>query len=99
MDEPTAEMCTAGTRITMTDGRKGYATWYPQMGGYVGKAVVAIDNSGHFDVWVWHNGDFPFSANHLGVEENPRKLHHCDAGQFIAFGQAMNEFAEEADHA
>lgn len=62
-----------------------HATWYPQMGGYVGKCWVApLGNGGCFDVWVWHDGEFPFSER-PGTQ--PAFLHHCDPGQFVDFGQ------------
>lgn len=63
MDEPTAEMCTAHTPLAMSDGRKGYACWYPQMGGHASKAIVVVDDGGCFDAWVWHDGDFPFKSD------------------------------------
>jgi hypothetical protein len=84
MEEPTAEACSAGTLTTVVvNGERieGYATWYPQMGGYGAKALV-IPSGGCFDVLVWHDGEFPF-----GDGRKPASLHHCDARQFIEFGE------------
>lgn len=58
--EPTADEC---THHAIVDG--GVAIWYPQMGGYVGKAVAfaCSDEPGScIDVYVWHDGDFPFGG-------------------------------------
>ena len=39
-DEPTSEQCNDHARVPDFNGNECYACWYPQMGGYVGKAVV-----------------------------------------------------------
>jgi hypothetical protein len=92
--EPTAEQCSARERLDLGNGNVGYACWYPQMGGYVGKAVLipeveeddgALDD-GCFDVYVWHDGGFPFDADDPIRGGPPRRLHHCDPEQFITFG-------------
>jgi hypothetical protein len=83
--EPTAEDCTARRQVLVyVDGTEvlGYACWYPQMGGYVGKCVVVP--GGCFGAYVWHDGEFPFNDLHDGP---PAHLHHCDPTQFIEFGQ------------
>lgn len=82
--KPTADECSNKTVIFENDNEIGYAIWYPQMGGYVGKAVALVsktEGDSCFDVLVWHDGDWPF---HDG--EQPRRLHHCEAQQFIEFG-------------
>lgn len=80
--EPTPEECSAGAQV----GLELWATWYPQMGGYVGKAVLHIwqDTSANecFEAWVWHDSDFPFSG-----DLSPAHLHHCMAEQFVSFGK------------
>lgn len=84
--EPTSEECAAHARVG-----EGWACWYPQMGGYVGKAVATLDH-GCWDVYVWHDGDFPFSGDSVWPGEpapSPTLIHHCDPGQFIAFGQFL----------
>lgn len=86
IQEPTAEQCTA--RAALGDGF--YALWYPQMGGYVSKAVVHCDGpDGCLEVWVWHDGEFPFSDadadDWTGEPKKPKHLHHCDAEQFRRF--------------
>lgn len=96
MDEPTADMCTRRARLQMSDGRPGYAAWWPQMGGYAGKSIIVVDDDGCFDVYVWHDGDFPFNGDGPYRETpNPRLLHISDGGQFIAFGEFLNELAED----
>ena len=90
--EPTPEQCSSGARVEDWNGQPTYACWYPQMGGYVGKCVVAFspggDNTGTYDycfeAWVWHDGEFPFSE---GEWRGPvKELHHCMPSQFVAFG-------------
>ncbi len=72
------------------DNEIGYAIWYPQMGGYVGKATVVIRKNevGNtcFEAYVWHDGEFPFDEGRV-----PAELHHCEAEQFIHFGNEVNE--------
>jgi hypothetical protein len=85
--EPTAEECREGTVIE-NDGEKFLATWYPQMGGYVGKCWVSIsgydrERSPCFEVFVWHDGEFPFEG------KAPVCLHHCEAEQFVRFGEEV----------
>lgn len=82
--EPTGEQCTAHEKVG-----PGRACWYPQMGGYHGKAIVVGDDD--FDVFVWHDGDFPF---HKG--ENPVRMHHCDGQQFVDFGEFLMDIEEQA---
>lgn len=66
---------------------KGFACWYPQMGGYSGRAVVCRDEeSDCVEVFVWHDGEFPFDDS----ERGPVWLHHCDIAQFIAFGETVS---------
>ncbi len=81
MREPTAQECTDHAQVG-----EGVAAWYPQMGGYTGKAVVVPvgDGSGCCDVHVWHDGGFPF-----GDGEKPVSLHHCNGRQFIEFGMFL----------
>lgn len=79
--QPTVDECSNHTEIE--PGR--FAIWYPQMGGYVGRAVIEQDDGG-FNAWVWHDGEFPFED---GFE--PRMLYHSEAAQFIRFGQDVEE--------
>lgn len=95
MREPTSHECSHNSPVFDDGQRVGYAIWYPQMGGYVGKAVAVMDKGwkergnaregGCIDVYVWHDGQFPFSAD--GVD--PYVLHHCDPVQFIEFGEKL----------
>lgn len=89
--EPTAEECETCDVVLEDEHSIGHAIWYPQMGGYVGKAVVVFSKerggSGRnpcFDVYVWHDGEWPFNEG-----EPPNPLHHCNAQQFIDFGREV----------
>lgn len=93
--EPTAEQCSTHAAIQLTDGRTGYACWFPQTGGYSGKALAVpdlADDDGPGDgpdVYVWHDGEFPFSDGSPGPWGDPRGpavLHFCDPAQFVSFG-------------
>lgn len=95
IQEPTAEQCSNNTKVFESENQVGYAIWYPQMGGYVGKAVAILDKNwqefdsgarmgGCVNVYVWHDGEFPF-----GEDEQPRELHHCDPMQFVHFGETL----------
>ncbi|MCW6003883.1 hypothetical protein K1W54_04705 [Micromonospora sp. CPCC 205371] len=87
--EPTSEQCSANTRFDLGNGQVAYATWWPQMGGYVGKCLVVV--GGCFDVYIWHDGQFPFRG------EGPRsgqpvKIHLDDPDQWIRFGEQLHDF-------
>jgi len=96
--EPTIEQCSNREKVFENDTKIGYACCYPQMGGYVGKAIAILDKEwieysggsaigGCIDVYVWHDGEFPFSEQ----DGPPAKIHHCDPAQFIRFGQFLQE--------
>ncbi len=96
--EPTLDECSDKEVVFENELMVAYACWYPQMGGYVGKAVAIFDKEweshssgsavgGCIDVLVWHNGEFPFSD----VQGNPKKIHHCDGSQFIEFGEFLEK--------
>jgi len=62
------------------------------MGGYCGKAVAVLyKDIGCFDVYVWHDGEFPFG------DESPTRLHHCDPGQFVRFGEEIIKLQNSID--
>jgi hypothetical protein len=88
--EPTADECSARAQL----GPELWAGWYPQMGGYVGKALFWIwpgnPNNECFEVWVWHDGEFPFS-DESDPPRSPAHLHHCMAEQFIEVGKFVLE--------
>lgn len=94
--EPTPQQCSDNASIDSAHGVAAYACWYPQMGGYVGKAVIAVfpaedpNDEGCCEAWVWHDGEFPFEGG------NPKHLHHCDADQFVEFGQTWKRLSQEA---
>ena len=96
--EPTPEECDYNGVVCQDGEQIGYATWYPQMGGYCGKAVAVCCKSwtetshgsrtgGCIDVYVWHDGEFPFSEGDDG--RSPAVIHHCDPQQFIEFGEKL----------
>lgn len=95
--EPTADECESNAKVYEDDHKAGYAIWYPQMGGYIGKAVALMDKrwedyedssaGGCVDVYVWHDGDFPFNED----DGSPAYVHHCDPEQFVEFGEKLTE--------
>jgi hypothetical protein len=92
--EPTAEQCSATASVPVPPG--GRACWYPSVGGYAGKAVAGVDEDGGVNVWVWHDGQFPFRSLDDQDEEPPRSpvlLHHCIPVDFIQFGQSLEGLA------
>src|ERR1017187_3807994 len=98
LQAPTAEECSAHAKVSETDYDTGYAIWYPQMGGYVGKAIALIpkgEKDGCFDVLIWHDGAFPFGGE--GSVIPPIELHHCDAGQFVRFGEKILDLQKEEE--
>lgn len=100
--EPTGDQCNKRLKVYEDEYRVGYAIWYPQMGGYVGKAVAVMDKEwiehdggsegGCIDVYVWHDGEFPFNEDD---ERQPAHIHHCDPEQFIEFGTALKELNDK----
>ena len=92
--EPTAKQCSQRLAVGEDEHKFAYALWYPQMGGYVAKAIAVFDKNwtdignvrsgGCIELYIWHNGDFPF-----GDGNNPAHLHHCDSQQFIDFGKTL----------
>ena len=89
MDSPTAEQCTARELVEI-EGRRGVALWWPQMGGYVGKAVIFPGPDGEgADVLVWHDGEFPFDRTcpNCGEDRLPARIYVTDPGDWIRFGR------------
>lgn len=96
--EPTCEEVETNAVIKWDGDHAGRACWYPQMGGYVAKCVVEIyatDGGACFDAWVWHDGSFPFDRESR-PGESPAHIHHCDAGQFVTFGNLVDRFQSES---
>lgn len=99
MRRPTGDECDKNSVIFETENQIGYAIWYPQMGGYSGTAVAVMSKSGTVmgsisidtcvDVYVWHDGEFPFEG------ESPKELHHCDPMQFVHFGNKLASLQEK----
>ncbi len=108
---PTPEQCSVSARLEDFEGCPAYACWYPQMGGYVGKAVVVIttDANGEFvkpdeecydrcfEVYVWHDGAFPFDEEYYGEKTSPKHLHHCMPSQFVEFGEFVQRLQGKSD--
>jgi hypothetical protein len=95
--EPSADNCENRTEGTW-NGRRTRALWYPSMGGYVSKAVAVdrADGDGP-DVYVWHDGEFPFTEGDRDWDGKPRSpafLHLCDPDQFIGFGQTLADWLD-----
>ena len=99
--EPTSEQCNNNEKVFESELDIGYAIWYPQMGGYIAKAIVLLDKNwtdrgdgcrigGCFDMFIWHDSDFPFHN-----DENPVEIHHCDPEQFIDFGKKVKELNDK----
>lgn len=89
--QPTGDQCNENAVLHEDENSIVFACWYPQMGGYASKAIVeatkeACSSNDCFDVHIWHDGDWPF---HDG--QNPDKIHHCSANQFINFGKLVLE--------
>ena len=88
--EPTADECESKALIAENETHVFYACWYPQMGGYVGRAVIEIQKGlDCFNAYVWHDGAFPFDGEDGRA---PVLLHHCSAQQFVEFGNAVEGF-------
>lgn len=95
--EPTPEQCSEGAAVDGGAGRTGTAAWYPQMGGYVGRAVIVTVDGDCTDVYVWHDGDFPFTGDDAYRDDAyPRLVHHCDGSQFVRFGELLQRIQDEA---
>ena len=88
-DAPTAEQCSAGAAIEI-GGRHGVAMWWPQMGGYAGKAAVFADGD-CAEMLVWHDGNFPFDGQcpNCSADRGPARIHVCDPDQWIKLGRDL----------
>lgn len=102
---PTPEQCSSNAQVPLSEphrpDHRGYACWYPQMGGYTGRCVVVLEDpqsgADHacFEAIVWHDGQFPFEdEDRWGDHLPPAHLHHCNAQQFINFGELVKRLAE-----
>lgn len=102
MNAPTPDQCSANAMLREDEHYRYYAMWYPQMGGYVGKAEVQIAKDGGpdacFDVLVWHDGEFPFDEESRPGTK-PARLHHCSPCQFIDFGEMVAKLQEHSSTA
>lgn len=96
--EPTSEECNENIKVYENKDSIGFALWYPQMGGYIGKCVAVLDKNNMeescVDCYIWHDGEFPFSDDDE-VDRKPIFIHHCSADQFIDFGTEINNFIDK----
>lgn len=90
--DPTHEQCTNNERINLGGECYGVAAWYPSMGGYVSHCVIVPSDDGCVDVYIWHDGEFPFGASD---DAQPVVLHHCAPDAFIGFGQLCDRILSE----
>jgi hypothetical protein len=88
---PTAEECNTHAEV---DG--GWAFWWPQMGGYVARAIAKVVKC-HVDVWVWHDGEFPFTGecHSCGLDRSPVHIHMDDGFEWVALGTFLNRLQDE----
>ena len=103
MRQPTGDECGVNAPIVLDDGRIGYAIWYPQMGGFCARAIAVCGEPGDcVDVYVWHDGDFPFDDKMDLTFGNPtrppRELHFCEPGDFIEFGERLLKLQSLGGH-
>lgn len=99
MRQPTAEECTAEATVDLGDGRTGTACWWPQMGGYSGRAVAVPDEDEHVDLYVWHDGQFPFdgACQFCRTDREPVKLHLCAPEHFVDFFRFLASLEQPSD--
>lgn len=93
--EPTSEQCNANERVPIPGcDTPAYAAWWPQMGGYSGRAVITAGDCP--EVWVWHDGAFPFSDDGKpGRTGTPARLHLCDSDQWIELFEKQKVWAAQ----
>jgi len=63
----------------------GILRWAGTGGRVVAVFQKPVKLRDRFDVYVWHDGDFPFT----GSNRIPTRVHHCCAQQFIRFGETV----------
>lgn len=93
--KPTGDECNDNKLMGEDANYWYFAGWYPQMGGSHGIAILRVykntqDEDSCFDVFVWHDGDFPFDSG-----GDPIELHHCSAEQFIEFGNLVKRLQKQ----
>lgn len=89
--EPTPQQCSDNARFTLDDGRPAHAIWWPQMGGYVGRALVAGHAGGCGELYVWHDGEFPFRGDGPKGRQ-PVSIHVCDPDRWVELGDQIRRF-------
>ena len=105
--EPSLEDCNRNSKVFDSEDQVGFACWYPQMGGYSAKAVAFFtkpwggyedesEYSGCVDVFIWHDGEFPFTGeDSQSSVRAPVALHHCDIRDFVVFGEKLSRLGKK----
>ncbi len=76
--QPTPAQCSTDATLSKDGPVLRFATWHPQWGGYVGQAIVEVHGPGGcFEVFVWHDGEFPYD------DKPPLQFHYCNPIQLI----------------
>lgn len=82
---PTSEQCSAREQVEIPGSDvRAHAVWWPQMGGYSGRAVVTITDCA--TLWLWHDSQFPIKD-----DQRPREIHLCDPQQWIDVFQWLHD--------
>ena len=104
---PTKEQMKEKFSGTLDEGDYYAARWYPQMGGYGAYCWVVSGGWGYtsdgdspcFDVYVFHDGEFPFDPDpdaDAPMRRTAIHLHHCCTKQFIRFGNEVESFLQDS---
>ena len=103
LEQPTPEQCQVNAQVPLSEpyrpDQRGYACWYPQMSGYTSRCVVVVEDPQNgadhacFEAYVWHDGQFPFDSDD-DRGRVPARIHHCNAQQFVNFGELVKRLSE-----
>jgi hypothetical protein len=91
--QPTPIQCRDHEVVFENETQIGFADYHPQWGGYCGRCIVIFtkgQNSPCFDVYNWHDGEFPTDE-----DDHYTLYHYCDVDQMINFGKTIkHKFTE-----
>lgn len=100
MRKPTAEECNDNITVHSRDSidgyrARGYACWFPHIGGCVVPAVVVFGGAEEMccDLLLWIRKDQAINMNHN--EDEPIVLHLCDVQQLKHFAQSISAIRTE----
>ena len=68
-------------------------SWHSTGGLHNGDVIGAV-NGGCIDMYVWHNGEFPFSEE----DGDPAVVHYCDPEQGISFWTEIRDLNDSHFH-